>query len=235
MAKDLGKFFRNPPKGGNERGVATHNPMSPDPKPLEQVTRGASYYGGGVPLKRQRELREVAKMTPEERSEHYMNQYMTDQHRPGSGPNAQTSLRTSFEAGEDAARDQKLHSSRSDQPEMRNFDRGRIATQTPSDPSAVSFYDYESEVSGSSGRVTDGFPAGPNVVAQKPTPVINPDTTTDYRTDGKPYHPMPRDDNASGPNFVNGARQDGVTRDNPAHILGRNPGKMKYGKGGDCD
>ena len=192
---DLKKNFENPPKGGNGRGVPTFNSMSSVPRPRASMdavyqgdgkTQGSVVDGGGATIPQQRA--EGMKMT---------------------GPGAQTTLRTSFEAGEAASRFNATQAGIVGQPEMRNFTRGGLHTQEAGDPSATGFYDYEQGGQGLNGRVGDGASAGPATPAQKPTPQINPDTTTDVRSDGKAANPMP-----GRLPYTAGGMADGVTRNN---------------------
>lgn len=177
---DLKKHFQNPPKGGNERGVPTHNPMTPNPRPCGPT---GTWGGGGANLEEQREKRLLSNASPEERMEYFQQKY-NEPPPPATGPGAQTSLRSAFEAGEQTARENALHPSKANQSEFRNFDRGAAPAQTVADPSAYGAYDREREssVENRAGRP----PADP-----KPVPVLNPPTNTDdFRTDGKPLRKM---------------------------------------------
>lgn len=193
MARDLNKLFRNPPKGGNGVGVATQNPMTPNPRaPSASPTfMYGNMGGGGTGIGERREAAALDAMSPEERSKYYQSKF-NDPPWPSSGPQAQSTLRETFEKGEAAARGNVLQSGRVDQPEFRNYDRGRIPTQTQDDPSAVGTFDYESAQAGFTGRVDDGQQAGNPAPQPDPKPVLDPDVSVSYRGDGKQHRPMPR-------------------------------------------
>jgi len=182
--KDLNRFFRNPPKGGNGAGVPTQNPMSPNPRPSIE-NRGGFYGGGGSSVKEKREERENAGLSEHEKMQRQMSKW-NEPPPPPTGPAAQTSLRESFEAGEMSSRGRITGSARVQQGEMRNFQRGTLVPQEPGDPSGTNWFDHESTQSQN--------PAGDAPVQAKPEMVLNPDTNSSsgMRTDGKPEDAMPR-------------------------------------------
>lgn len=171
--KDLNKFFRNPPKGGNEKGVETASSMAPIPASLHDTP-----YGTGQGVGARRRESEWQKMSPEARFASVTAPSASD------GPAAQTSLRESFEAGEQASRTGVVQSGRVGQAEVRNFDRGYIVTQEVDDPSGLSAYDYEAFHVGSPHGTVEGNM--PKQATPKVTPVIDPDTAQSTRSDGKP-------------------------------------------------
>lgn len=208
MVKDLLKFFRNPPKGGNDRGVQTQNPMAPLP-----VTRTADAHtqmgGGGTPL--------------------FMQKYGGTRL---STAQDQTSLRDCFEAGEASSRNRALQSGVVGQTETRNFDRS-YNPQFPGDNvGSDQAYDMEAAKTGRTGRVSDGKPAGNSTtpLRDRPHPVYEPNTSASMRSDGKMHSPMPSNNNPAVPNTTSdGALHDG-TRDHPSHLIGRNSKYMAKGK-----
>ena len=179
MEKDLNKFFRNPPKGGNGRGVSTHNAMAPVPAGVSVPTTQGTVQNTAF--------------------------------------TREASLRANFDAGKQGART----GSTAARADNRNHDRRTLGAVN--DPTTgYNWYDHLSE--------QEMRAAGQPTAAQKPTPVLNPDTSCTEMTTGRACGSlMPRNPDVNPtPNYVNGARQDGTSRDNPAHILGRNCGPKKY-------
>lgn len=179
--KDINRLFRNPPKGGNGAGVPTQNPMSPNPRTGIE-NRGGFFGGGGSNIKQQREEREMSGLSEHEKMKRQMDKW-NEPPPPPTGIAAQTSLRDSFEAGEQSSRNHIQQSGRVNQPEMRNFQRNHLVPQEADDPSAQSWYDFEAAQAGT--------PAGASASGPMPKPTLNPPTPAG-RADGKPANPMPK-------------------------------------------
>lgn len=189
--RDLRKFFQNPPKGGNQRGVQTVNSMSPLPAPSGSQNM-TNAEGGGIALAQQEQ--NTAPLTNTEA--------------------AQVSLRTTFEAGEFGSRNNQQHSARSGAPEFRNYTRGERLTR-PGTPNGAQQYDEESVRSGYTGRVNEAAHADDSPGFALPRLTLEPDTSG-TRSDGKASPPMPLSANQNSPNFrPDGKIADGIVRDNP--------------------
>lgn len=231
---DLLKFFRNPPKGGNERGVPTQNPMAPRPMVKPAEIRGVM-GGGGLNIAEKRVTAEMAAMTDEERRRYYSRKILALP-LPSAGPAAQTSLRDAMEAGENSSRNNIQQAALVGQTEMRNYDRSGV-TQEADDPSTNQFYDMESYHDGRTGVVNGSGSAGTPTPEMRPHPVLNPDTTASMRSDGRPLLPMPGAfANAHAPNVTKDGALVDNSRDHPSHLIGRNgKGMAKHRKGKKCD
>jgi hypothetical protein len=190
--KDLRRVFLNPPKGGNEVGVQTESSMAPFPGPMGAESCPIGAYDGGKSLQAQREERELARMSPDQKYERMGRQWEERERRKAnpSGPDSQTSIRESFEKGEQAARNNVVQSGRVGQPEFRNYDRGRIPVQTTDDPSAIGAYDYSSVRVGSSHGTFGSHEQGGQGTEKATRPELRPNTRMPYRSDGKPHVPQ---------------------------------------------
>lgn len=184
--KDIKRAFQTPPKGGNEKGVPTTNPMSPNPLPGRTESPFGFYSGGGgTPIKDRRKADEAARLSDEDRYA-AMRLEWDKPPMPTTGPAAQTILRDSFEAGESLARNNQLHSARADQPEVRNFARGGM----PAGKEGAGLYQHEDRGTDGLGRDVS-IPSPVNQgVEPTPKPVLRPDTSSGYRSDGKPATTM---------------------------------------------
>jgi hypothetical protein len=165
IREDLRRNFLNPPKGGNGVGMPTINRMAPVLVPQEG--------GGGVPAGGGDSLGAQASMRKLSSFEHL------------TGPQAQTSLRASLEAGEASARGNIMRSARVGQTELRNLVRGNTPSQSrEDDPQGPDHYDFEQASEGTpyAGSGMDGGRLGKN-----PTLQLEPSTEpiNAYRSDGK--------------------------------------------------
>jgi len=190
--KNLRETFLNPPKGGNgQTGITTTSSMARN-KRIEDVDypkSGSGWPGSGVPsgggkgIADRRIDAERAAMPREERWRADMDRIDAEVARPKSGPEAQTSLRDTFEKGELTARTGALRSTCVGAQEFRNFARG-IPTQ-PLDPlSPISTFELESAQDGTS-KVLDGsMNASQAPAVTSPRPTLTP-AKPDGRADGK--------------------------------------------------
>lgn len=188
--KELRKTFYNPPKGGNEEGVPTTNPMAPV-SPSAQPVLGPRWDES------------LGLRTP------------PGQPYPGQG--AQGPLRAQFNAGATSARISAQQGHQVGPSELRNYQRGLQPVQPAGDPSAVMAYDFERD------HVQRPSDAEPGKKTTKPQ--LHPDTRMSYRTDGKPNPSMGKPNGNPGVQSntdAHGGRADGQSRDNPAHVIGRN-------------
>lgn len=94
MPRHLNKLFRRPPRGGNERGVQTHNPMSPLPPSSEyELTNGGEMESART------------------------------QSTGAAGPARQRGLREQMQAGENSARASMVESRQAGSEDFRNYKR----------------------------------------------------------------------------------------------------------------
>lgn len=144
LSKIRSAFFNPPTSGAGQGGPAMiPNSMGPMPRTPTKAVGYNSEYGEGL---REQRMYRLGQLGSEEAYDEAFRENAVI--NPSSGPQAQTSLRASFEAGEMTARTGTLHSSRVGQTEFRNYDRGRIEAQPVGDPSGVTYYDVESASSG---------------------------------------------------------------------------------------